>query len=300
MDACMTLKDGRKLGYHEYGRNGGTPVFLFHGTPGSRLWFKEDDETALELDIHLITTDRPGYGISDEKTDRTLLDWVDDIEQLADFLKIDLFSVVGVSGGGPYTAACAFKIPHRLYFAGMVASGCPFENGKAPKDMCRENRIAFFLSRRAPWLMNAIAKVQKKLMEEKPEKFINSMKKQNKHLCEWDRQFISTDEQIQGVMMHLSEAYRVSVKESVRESRLLSRPWGFPLEEITVPVHIWHGTEDTLAPFSGMKKVSGDIPGSVFHAVKGAGHFLTDDENTWRGILEKAIHYGSVDSTQDK
>lgn len=300
MESFITLNDGRMLGYQEYGRKGGTPVFLFHGTPGSRLWFNEDDETALALDVHLITTDRPGYGISDAKPDRTLLDWVKDIEQLADFLKLDRFSVVGVSGGGPYTAACSYKIPHRLHFAGMVASGCPFENGKAPKDMCKENRIYFFLSRRAPWLLNAAAKGQKKLMEEKPHKFIQSMKKQNKHLCEWDRQFITKDEQIQGVMMHLMEAYRVDVKESVRECRLLSRPWGFPLDEISVPVHIWHGTEDTLASYSGMKKVAGEIPGSVFHPVEGAGHFLTDDEKTWKEILEKAISYASVDWTEAK
>jgi len=33
----LTLKDGRQIGYVEYGNPNGKPVFYFHGLPGSRL-----------------------------------------------------------------------------------------------------------------------------------------------------------------------------------------------------------------------------------------------------------------------
>jgi len=36
-DRTLVLKDGRTLGYAEYGEQEGTPILLFHGTPGSRL-----------------------------------------------------------------------------------------------------------------------------------------------------------------------------------------------------------------------------------------------------------------------
>ena len=36
-DRHILLRDGRKLGYAEYGDPQGKPVFLFHGIPGSRM-----------------------------------------------------------------------------------------------------------------------------------------------------------------------------------------------------------------------------------------------------------------------
>jgi len=36
-DNVVRLRDGRILGYAEYGDPTGRPAFLFHGTPGSRL-----------------------------------------------------------------------------------------------------------------------------------------------------------------------------------------------------------------------------------------------------------------------
>lgn len=74
----IKLHDGRMLGYAEYGDPGGTPVFYFHGFPTSRL------------------------------------DWPDDVADLADELELDRFVVLGGSGGGPFAAACAFRIPARL------------------------------------------------------------------------------------------------------------------------------------------------------------------------------------------
>ncbi len=53
-------------------------------------------------------------GLSDFEPGRKILDWPNDVIQLADALEIDRFGVEGVSGGGPYAAACAYKIPDRL------------------------------------------------------------------------------------------------------------------------------------------------------------------------------------------
>jgi hypothetical protein len=42
----LTLKDGRRLCYTEYGSPAGSPVIRFHGTPGSRFVFKVMDRAA--------------------------------------------------------------------------------------------------------------------------------------------------------------------------------------------------------------------------------------------------------------
>lgn len=63
----------------------GDSVFLFYGTPGSRIWFLKDDDIANTLSIRFIATDRPGYGLSDQKKHRRVLDWAADIAELANF-----------------------------------------------------------------------------------------------------------------------------------------------------------------------------------------------------------------------
>ena len=58
----IKLKDGRMLGYAEYGNPDGNPVFYFHGFPGSRLdWpFSDTDDSASQLNTRIIAVDRPG------------------------------------------------------------------------------------------------------------------------------------------------------------------------------------------------------------------------------------------------
>ena len=124
----IKLKDGRLLGYAEYGAPEGKPVFYFHGFPGSRLdWLLCDASAAAELNIRIIAIDRPGMGLSDFKRGREILDWPDDVVELADVLQVDRFAVLGISGGGPYACACAFKISERLTTTAIVCGMGPSE-----------------------------------------------------------------------------------------------------------------------------------------------------------------------------
>ena len=113
IDQTLKLKDGRTLGYIDLGNKDGKPLFHFHGFPGSRLEATILADRAIVKNIRVICIDRPGMGLSDFKENRTLLDWPDDVVELADALEIDKFAVEGISGGGPYAAACAYKIPDR-------------------------------------------------------------------------------------------------------------------------------------------------------------------------------------------
>ncbi len=75
----IKLKDGRTLGYAEYGAPKGKPIFEFHGNPSSRLGSILFDEAAGKLGIRVIGIDRPGMGLSDYKPGRKLLDRPDDV-----------------------------------------------------------------------------------------------------------------------------------------------------------------------------------------------------------------------------
>jgi pimeloyl-ACP methyl ester carboxylesterase len=77
--ATLELADGRALGYAEYGDPKGEPLFHFHGHPGSRLEAQLAHADAEREGVRIIAIDRPGYGLSDYKPGRRLLDWPDDV-----------------------------------------------------------------------------------------------------------------------------------------------------------------------------------------------------------------------------
>src|SRR6476469_7158295 len=120
-DTSIRLPDGRALAYAEWGDLLGRPVFLFHGMPGSRLFFP-DPQTAAEGGVRAITVDRPGMGGSDPQPGHVVADWPADVVELAGVLGLERFGVAGWSAGTPYAFACAALIPERLTAASATTS----------------------------------------------------------------------------------------------------------------------------------------------------------------------------------
>ena len=87
------------------------------------------------MNIRLIVVERPGYGLSDFAPNRTLLDWPDDITQLADTLGLEQFSVMGYSGGGAYALACAHRLVNRINNVVLLSSAAPFDIPDLMNDM---------------------------------------------------------------------------------------------------------------------------------------------------------------------
>ncbi|MFP3727687.1 alpha/beta hydrolase [Priestia filamentosa] len=291
----MTLSDGRKLGFSVYGDKKGLPLFLFHGTPGSRIWFLEDDKIAHRLGIYLIATDRPGYGLSDKKVSRKILEYSSDIEELADYLQLDKFSVLGVSGGGAYATAVSYYLPHRVRLCILVSTATPFLDGKPSKAMAKENRLAFFLTNYFPWLLKLANNYQKKLIDKNPEKYKATLKKGGSHLSEWDNKMLLVEEVLENGVIHSKEAYRQGVNEVIYESKLLTKDWGFKLEEIKTPIKIWHGEDDTLSPVSEVKALEKRLLNIESHYIENGGHFLTENDEVWESILTNIMeHFNSA------
>ena len=120
----IVLKDGRTLGFAEYGDPKGEPFLEFHGCPSSRLEAGNYDEAGKKLGVRVIGIDRPGFGISTYVKGYRIVDWPADVTELAEALGLDRFPVAGISSGSPYALACARFIPERLKGCAVV-SGVP-------------------------------------------------------------------------------------------------------------------------------------------------------------------------------
>src|SRR5215212_8514750 len=117
----IQLHDGRTLGYIDYGSPDGNTLFYFHGHPGSQLEAGFLAKAASNQSVRLIGIDRPGLGLSTFKPGRSILDWPNDVVELANRLHINQFAVVGFCGGSLYALACAYTIPTHLTACGIVS-----------------------------------------------------------------------------------------------------------------------------------------------------------------------------------
>lgn len=92
--ATLTLPDGRKLGYAQYGSLTGKPILFFHGLPGSRIDCAGFHDLGKELGARLVSIDRPGMGWSTPQPGRKLLDFPKDVEHLTEHLGLENYSLM--------------------------------------------------------------------------------------------------------------------------------------------------------------------------------------------------------------
>ena len=123
----MTLADGRRLRWHEFGDPGGLPVIYTAGTPVSGLGGGCYDAPARAAGLRWISPDKPGYGGSDFHRGRSVASWSDDLAALAGQLGLDRFGLAGESGGGPFTLVAAHLLADRVSVAALIATAGPYE-----------------------------------------------------------------------------------------------------------------------------------------------------------------------------
>lgn len=283
-DKVLSLRDGRALGYAEYGDPAGKPVFFFHGLPGSRRQRHPDDSIATGLGARLIAIDRPGYGLSDFQYGRKLLDWPGDVAQLADSLKIDRFAVVGVSGGGPYVLASAYKMPERITSATVISGMGPVDDPEATKGMLRSMRLGLGIAPKVPWGFVRLADPVAKMVSRNP---AGVKKLVPASAPEADKKAFARPEIQEVDRQDLAEAYRNGAQAAFWEVVTLATPWGFRLEDIDKKIHLWHGEADTTVPHHMGRYVARTLPDCESRFYPGEGHTLM--YNYWREILTVAV-----------
>lgn len=284
--STITLRDGRTLGYTEAGDPAGKPVVFCHGTPGSRCYRHPDASIAAGLGVRLITPDRPGYGLSTFQPGRRLLDWSDDLAQLADYLGLRRFALVGLSGGGPHTLACAHTLATRLTHVGLAASTAPLDISDATVGMSQDNQRALAITRRTPfWLLRLLYAWQVRADLRHPEAALDTHSVQ---LAEADKAVRTDPAWLRMELENQREEYRQGARGHAWEGQMLTLPWGFRPHDIAVPVHLWQGEADTLVPPSMGRYLAAAIPQCVPVFLPGTGH-LSLFYHHWRDILAAMI-----------
>lgn len=258
------------LSYAEYGDPAGNPVFYFHGFPGSRFEAQAVDTVASQQGLRIIAADRPGSGLSDFQPGRLISDWPTDVVELADSLGIGQFAVLGVSGGGPYALVCAAKIPQRLTAITVVCSLAPPDIAGIAEGMTRFPRSVLFLSRWLPWGARLLYSLMVRTIQRDPERLLARLAKMASVA---DQKALNQ----YGVRQALSTSFREAVRDGteggLRELYLYTHPWGFRLEDISIPVQLWQGELDTTTPARMGHYLSHSLPNCQARFYPDEGHY---------------------------
>jgi pimeloyl-ACP methyl ester carboxylesterase len=233
----------------------------------------------------MIGIDRPGYGLSDYQHGRTLLDWPDDVQAIADSLSLERFAVLGISGGGPYAAACAWKIPERITTAALVSAMGPTNDPEAIQNMPLLNRFLLASAKYGEWPLRLPAAGLLAIAQRWPDKYLSIM---NSHLPAPDQAIYLRSDIQTFVKEDVAEAFRQGTRGAIRDIILLARRWGFRLQDIPVPVQLWHGEQDTTVPVRIGHTLAAALPRCQSHFVEDAGHFLIIQR--WQDILTHLLN----------
>lgn len=267
----VRMSDGRAIGLCEHGDPQGKPLLWFPGTPSSRLWPVPDAEAARAAGVRVVVIERPGFGVSDFQPNRCVLDWPRDVVQVADALGLDSFAVAGSSGAGPYVGACAYALPDRVCVAGMLGVVAPLDAPGVRDGMTARRRVLYRMLGLAPYAVPLLrimgsAGIDNVMTADVPE-------------C--DRRVLERIRE--PYMASKREAFRAGPRGFAFELALGSRPWGFPLQAIRVPVHVWHGERDVSTPIAMARYLASAIPTSRARFFPTFGHFLSYE--VWPEIL---------------
>ncbi len=254
-------------------------MFAFHGLPGSRLQVHPDERIASAALARVIHVDRPGWGLSDPMPGRRISDWPTDIAALADHLHVDRFAVAGVSGGGPFAAACAAQLGNRVTRTAIISGVGP--PGTMSSAQSWEVRAGFKAAASAPWLIRLPIALSALLGARAPGFCLDWLIDQ---LPVCDRKILRRPDMRAMLMADMREAFRQGHHAFLQDLQLEARPWGVALERASCPVALWHGSLDTIVPPSATEAVAALIPHATVRMFPGAGHFFLFD--VWREILD--------------
>lgn len=282
----LQLADGRLLGYARYGCEGGRPVLYFHGMLGSRFECALLHRAGHDLQLCIYALERPGYGLSTPQSDRRMKLWADDVEAFADALGLSRFALVGVSGGGPYVLACASLLQERLIGAAVSGGLGPLSVDAVRDEMSGMVRLGLKITGGNGTMLSKIyGPPLARLARLSPRLALRTFALP---LSDEDKKVLRSQIVEEIFSRNLREAFRQGIDGALRDMELYRMDWLFSVEDIKVPVHLWHGTADRIVPPAHSEGLAAAISAAQLHLVPNEGHFSLPVKHA-AGILGSAL-----------
>jgi pimeloyl-ACP methyl ester carboxylesterase len=176
-------------------------------------------------------------------------------------------SVMGISGGGPYTAAVAAELGTRIAAAALVSPVGPI--AEAPgSELVAFHRFCFTTLPRNRRLVSAVFRTFRWLLARSERA---AMSAATIRAPEVDRRLAANPDISARFVSAFIEGLKKGVDGPAIDLEIFSKPWGVDLAAVKAVTHVWIGTRDTSVPVSAAKTLAASIPGAGL-TVLDAGH----------------------------
>jgi pimeloyl-ACP methyl ester carboxylesterase len=267
----LTLRNGTIVALSEYGDPRGAPVFFCHGWPSSRTMAELAHDAALELGARIISPDRPGIRDSQFQPERRLLDWPPLLNEIADHFGIDRVRILAISGGAPYAYATGWMTPERVEKISIVSGAPPLDELQDLDGLLPIHRQMLRLRASRPGLLRSLFYLARPFVAMRmPIRFRPLLLK---FLQPCDANVLRESRAFDICFESARQAWRSSANGVMTDAEIYATPWGFALEEVRVPVALWHGTKDRTFAHRLAQGVAARLPNCEFHLIEGAGHY---------------------------
>jgi pimeloyl-ACP methyl ester carboxylesterase len=204
-----------------------------------------------------------------------------------DQLGIERAFMIGASGGGPHSLACAALLPHRTIAAASLAGVAPWNADGLDwtAGMGQENLDEFAAIEAGPERLRAFLERQRaQLMRAASEQVVETF---GDLISPPDRAVLTG-----AFAEHLARSCAEAVSEGIwgwfDDDVAIVSHWGFDLGSITRPVSIWQGREDRFVPAAHGEWLARHVPGARVRLRAGEGH-LSITVGSYAEILDDLL-----------
>ncbi len=232
----------------------GFPSLMIHGTPGGYDQIYELMKLGIERGepqyLRAIIPSRPGYLRTPLSVGKTPEEQADAFKALLDEIGVQKVAVFGLSGGGPSAIRLVLQYPDRC--AALVLESAITMALEQTQDT---DGIVdrFFQTEFGRWLFADL--------------FIEGMQK----AAPGNTKIRPMAE----IIMRTTYPFALRDAGRLNDGHQFTRIPQWPLEQITCPTLIIHGTADRNVPFSHAQRAHDAIAGSELRAFDGGDHFIS-------------------------
>jgi pimeloyl-ACP methyl ester carboxylesterase len=282
----LQLANGAAVAFEEYGERNGVPVIFCHGWPSSCTMAELTDTAAREVGVRIISPDRPGISGSAFQENRKLSDWPPLVQQLADHLGLGEFRMLAISGGAPYAYVTAWAMPERVRAIAVVSGAPPIVDLADHGGLLPLYRWMLTLYRHRPGLLRGLFRIARPFASVRMS--IRVARKLLRFLQPCDAEALRDEAAFNACFESQRRAWRGSTDGVMSDAQIYAEPWGFRLEDVDVPVRLWHGKKDRSFSYRVAEEVEKRLPKCTARYFENAGHYSLPIRNM-REILQDLI-----------
>src|SRR5438477_3911744 len=287
-EKAVQLEDGAVIAFEEYGDANGMPVIFCHGWPSSRTMARLTDEPARDLGVRIISPDRPGISGSSLQPNRKLTDWPRVIERIVDHVDIGEFRMLAISGGAPYAYATAVAMPGRVRAIAIVSGATPIAEALSAEGLLPLYRWMLSLYRTRPGLLRRLFYLARPVLSLRPPVRLRPLVLKMLLLQPCDAESLRDAAAFEAIFESQRRAWRASAEGVMADAQIYAEPWGFALEDVDVPVRLWHGKQDRAFSVHLAEELAKRLPDCNARFIDDAGHYSLPIRHM-REILEDLV-----------